>query len=395
MPPEVKRYESRAYVRSLNIETHSLEAYVSTAALASDGMIILPRAWAEGMPLFMANPVIPWQHDYDRGPVAKAEGWRIDPVGLILAPITFDTKKPLGIETWNSYEGGFLRAFSVGFSIDRRTSSMKPKQILDEYGSELPDFVKLDLEAIIAGDRDVPGGFWGMRPDGIEVVTKATLLEASCVTVPADRYALVRAQNDKARHFVDGLYRDERPGWEDTTPDDAKAGQIRYRLKDQSLFDADSFVTLSLDVKSEGDVQKIRGKLKDGDDELHDQAVHFNKSAGWTMDAAKEWWKEHEGDGQEKGLTFTVVDELTPALVRAGEKMAEFGVRIGKVLSAKNKTIIENAVKQTKEATAALEAVLAAAEGGDGDESHGAESDADRVADVELRQRVKRIYAGG
>jgi len=326
------------------------------------------------MPLFMANPVIPWQHDYDRGPVAQATRWSVDQTGLVLE-IVFDVKKPLGLETWNSYEGGFLRAFSVGFAVEKSTPPMKPQKILEEFGAELPEFVKADLNAIVAGDRDVPGGFWGMKPEGITVATQASLLEASCVTVPADRYALVRAIKTKAMQFVDELYRSERPGWEDTTLDDLEAGQIRYRIKEPSLFDEESFVTLSIDVKGEGDVQKVRGKLKDAPegeaDKLVDQAVHFNKSDGWTMDAAKNWWGEHETE-------------------HAGVPAVE---RIGKVISAKNKSIIEQAIAQTKEAVSALEAVLAAAEGGDAEESHGTESDADRQVDDELRQRIKRIIA--
>lgn len=391
MPPEMNKREARAFVRSINADKHTVDAYVSTAALAIDGMIILPRAWTKGMAQFMTNPVVHSYHRYDLGPAGQMTVWSVDTVGLN-ATTEFAMGRPLGVDMAYCYENRFMRAFSVGVEIKDTTKALSAEDVLEQFGAELPEFVQEQVKAF--GEKRKPrkmcggkgectvekggetGGFfarhgehnhscdicrWGyfdFDHEGIPVVTEAQLLEYSCVTVPADMYALVKSRDSRAwetltRFAIPSECRNDRPGWEDTSPDDPKAGQIRHRIKEPSLFDADSFKTLALDVKGEGDVQLIRGKLKESG-EWDTQAVHFNKKDGWTMDAAKDWWKEHEGD--KHGAVVEVHLTLDDAM----------------------RQFVEG---ETKEGIEALHEAIHAR----------IQSDADRQVDDELRARIKRI----
>lgn len=66
---------------------------------------------------FLKNPVIPWSHDYNRPPVAKALEVKVTD-GRLWFMAQFPTAEEYAFADtiFRLYRGGFLRAFSVGFA---------------------------------------------------------------------------------------------------------------------------------------------------------------------------------------------------------------------------------------------------------------------------------------
>jgi uncharacterized protein len=150
-------------MKSLDEKERTIEFIGSTATVDRYGDSVVQTGWELGN--FVKNPVIPWGHNYKDPPVAQA----IE-VGLRDGNLFFKAKFPTIDELssdpehpsewalfvdaiYNSYKGGYLRAFSVGF---------------------------------------IPLEYEGNWEDGY-TFTKCELLEVSCVTVPANPDALVLA----------------------------------------------------------------------------------------------------------------------------------------------------------------------------------------------------------
>lgn len=150
-------------MKSINDDDRTIEFIGSTATKDRYGDEIVQAGWELGN--FTKNPVVPWGHDYSQPPVAQAVE-----VGLRDGNLFFKAKFPTIAELssdpdhpsdwalfvdaiYNSYKGGYLRAFSVGF---------------------------------------IPLEYDGNWQDGY-TFTKCELLEVSCVTVPANPEALVLA----------------------------------------------------------------------------------------------------------------------------------------------------------------------------------------------------------
>ncbi len=138
-------------------EDRTFWAVASTAGGDRMGDEIVAAGWV--LDNFLKNPVIPWAHDYERPPVAKALAVRIEGESLV-----FQAQFPLPEEyafadtIFRLYRGGYLRAFSVGF---------------------LP-LESQRIESLRAGRK-----LAGQR------YLKQELYEISCVTLPANPDALV------------------------------------------------------------------------------------------------------------------------------------------------------------------------------------------------------------
>lgn len=78
-----------------------------------------------------------------------------------------------------------------------------------------------------------------------------------------------------------------RPGWEDNPA----WTEIRYRIRNPKDFEQDSFRRITL-KKNKPRIYAIVGRLK-GEESLTLQSLRFPKDDGWTLEAAKEWVKEH------------------------------------------------------------------------------------------------------
>ncbi len=138
-------------------------AVASTGKLDRQGDIIEPTGW--DLSNFLSNPVIPWAHDYAAPPVAKALEARAED-GRLIFQAQFPTAEeyPFADTIFKLYRGGYLRAFSVGFS--PIASEMATSQV---------------------NGRTVTGTRY----------LRQELYEISCVTLPANPQALVGLSLDR------------------------------------------------------------------------------------------------------------------------------------------------------------------------------------------------------
>lgn len=102
---------------------------------------------------FRKNPVMMYEHDRNRMPIGRWENIRIEE-NKLLADAVFDDQDVIGAEVKRKVDGGFLNAVSIGFDV---------------------------LEVV--EELMIPGQY---RP----TITKADLLEASIVDIPANRNAV-------------------------------------------------------------------------------------------------------------------------------------------------------------------------------------------------------------
>jgi uncharacterized protein len=158
-------------VKSIDRERGRVTAWASTAAIDRDGEVILPEAFKKCLPGYLRNPVILAGHNHrlddGRSPVvAKCIDAQVNQGGLLITVEFAPTA--LGQEYRALYEGGYQKAFSVGFI---------PKTWEDRW-------------------IDVSG-----QQKRVRHHTEVELLEISCVPVPSNPEALSRAAQRK-REFV-------------------------------------------------------------------------------------------------------------------------------------------------------------------------------------------------
>src|SRR3990167_8418958 len=99
-------------IKEIDVAKRTLTAVISTGTVDRMGDIVEP----EGVSFknFNKNPVVAWAHNYTMPPIARAL-WvrRIDKT--IVSKMEF-AKTEFAEEIFQLYQGGFLRAFSIGFS---------------------------------------------------------------------------------------------------------------------------------------------------------------------------------------------------------------------------------------------------------------------------------------
>jgi len=145
------RLTSIGLVRKLSAASYSVDAILSTSAVARDGAIILASAWR--LSNFRKNPIVLVGHDTSAPPVGRASDVRV--VGQELrATITFDHRDTAAMAVWNKIEDGFYNGVSVRWNpIAWETRRIAGKDVL--------------------------------------VFTDVDLLEVSVVTLPSDPHAVV------------------------------------------------------------------------------------------------------------------------------------------------------------------------------------------------------------
>jgi len=121
-------------VRTINQETRQIRVLASSAALDRYNERILPSAFKNSISAFMMNPC-----------VLAAHAHRLD-----------DGQPPVVGSYWQLYSQGYMRAVSVGFLV------------------------------VSYEDKEEDGRH-------VRVYTEVTLLEISCVAIPANPEALVRS----------------------------------------------------------------------------------------------------------------------------------------------------------------------------------------------------------
>jgi HK97 family phage prohead protease len=143
---------------------------------------ILVEAWDTKH--YMSNPVFLWAHDYSALPLGRAVAIeRTDKALMIDVRFAEADANPLAEQVLKLYDGGFMRAVSVGFR-------SKASEWIDPTAEDEAKRLKKEPD---------------LRPG--KRFTKVELLELSAVPVPANPQALMQARKKglavpEARHFT-------------------------------------------------------------------------------------------------------------------------------------------------------------------------------------------------
>ncbi len=110
IPPVRKQYPA-AEVKVIDQAERKLSAVISTETVDRDGDVIEVGGWE--LDSYLSNPVVLFAHDPSQPPVGKAINVRADD-GRLVADVQFAPTEA-GRQMFDLYEGGYMRAFSVGF----------------------------------------------------------------------------------------------------------------------------------------------------------------------------------------------------------------------------------------------------------------------------------------
>lgn len=148
------RKECGFTLKSVNKDEYRISGVFSTADKDWHDEIIDQSGWKLGK--FLLNPVILFGHDHSRPAIGRAENLRLNDFGQLEGDIVFAVKEHTDgfAETiFNLYANGFMHAFSVGF-------------VNETY--------EVDQE------------------NDIVILKVNSLIEISCVNVPANALALAK-----------------------------------------------------------------------------------------------------------------------------------------------------------------------------------------------------------
>lgn len=101
--------------KEINEEHHTIRAVFSTSDVDRHGEVVDQKSWL--LDDFMKNPVVLFGHDHSQPPVGMITGLGYNSDGNLEGEVKFAaTEYPFAKVIWNLYKGGFMKAFSVGFS---------------------------------------------------------------------------------------------------------------------------------------------------------------------------------------------------------------------------------------------------------------------------------------
>jgi len=143
---------------------------ISTIDEDRDGDIVMPGGMS--MARFSKNPVVMCQHDYSELPVGKAIKISVTEDAILSKTKFASTTK--GKEVYQLFKEGILRAFSIGFVINK--ALIRGTDAFKQFVAE---------RKLVIGE--------GVR----RIITQAELLEYSCVNIPANPSALVMQVSEK------------------------------------------------------------------------------------------------------------------------------------------------------------------------------------------------------
>jgi HK97 family phage prohead protease len=105
----------KGYVEKINEEQGILDVAIATDnSIDRDGEIIDSNGW--DFENFLKNPVLLWAHDYRQPPIGKVLDLRHSGDKILFRPQFAIKENPNAQINFNLYKGGYLNAFSVGFS---------------------------------------------------------------------------------------------------------------------------------------------------------------------------------------------------------------------------------------------------------------------------------------
>lgn len=101
-------------IKDVNDDERSFTAVASDERRDRDGDVMVAEKWK--LKNYKKNPVVLWSHNWSQPPIAKAADVRIEDNKLVFKPI-FAKKEvsPFADEIFQLFKGGFLNTFSVGF----------------------------------------------------------------------------------------------------------------------------------------------------------------------------------------------------------------------------------------------------------------------------------------
>lgn len=101
--------------KEINEQSYTIRAVFSTGDVDRHGEIVDQKSWI--LDDFMKNPVVLFGHDHYSPPVGKIVGLGYNSEGNLEGEVKFAAEEyPFAKVIWNLYKGGFMKAFSVGFS---------------------------------------------------------------------------------------------------------------------------------------------------------------------------------------------------------------------------------------------------------------------------------------
>lgn len=104
-------------VKSVNEDDFTLDGVFSTADLDRHGEIVEQAEWQLGD--YLKNPVVLFAHDHFRYAVGQMISLGFDNAANLMGKIKFAVKEnPEAKVLFDLYKGGFMRAFSVGFTAE-------------------------------------------------------------------------------------------------------------------------------------------------------------------------------------------------------------------------------------------------------------------------------------
>ncbi len=292
----------------------------STGEVDRMGDRINPSGWY--LANFKKNPVMLWAHDNYQPPVARAEKVWIEDEKLMIDGIWAPT--PFAQELRVLEESGFLNTVSVGFM----------PLVFDEKGA-------IEIEGKNYRHADTKEIKSIYESDGL-VFEKQELLETSWVCVPALPSALVEARKNNLELVAKSLemaikekdnldYVFEKP----------YPTEHSCRISDPGKYDR--FARKNCEIKSDGKCIDVIYGIKEDKSEI--QAYRYDKEI-WTESSAKSHCTEHDG-------SFEAASK---------EESKECIEKEGRVLSTKNRNLINDCIKQMGDAIDSLKELLEATE---------------------------------
>lgn len=170
-------------VKEINEKERTLVSVVSTGAVDRMGEVIEP----EGIDLknYRKNPIVLWAHNYGSPPIGRSL-WIKKQNGGLVSKMEF-AKTERAEEIFSLYKGGFLNAFSIGFSsiesepMDKNdTSFFGPKRFkkteMLEYSAvpvpANPEALAMAMTKGLKLDEDIKQAIENTHLDDIETVQK-------------------------------------------------------------------------------------------------------------------------------------------------------------------------------------------------------------------------------
>jgi HK97 family phage prohead protease len=152
-----KKEISKAYsfeTKSIDKDNFTIEGIFSTEEVDRHGEIVMQNGWK--LEAYRQNPQVLWAHKSDQLPIAKMIDIGINAMNQLEGKMQFAVNEyPFAKTVFDMYAGGFMKAFSAGFMNE----------------------------------------IWQINEsDDTVILNENELFEVSCVPIPANKLALVKAK---------------------------------------------------------------------------------------------------------------------------------------------------------------------------------------------------------